>query len=106
MAEMRRESLWRSFPKTLLEFEERFATEEILSRVPCRVPLEWTAALPPLRRRSRLVGARRHTLRMRHVPPSNQPDVRHIVSRHTQTIAALVSGDMGDLRASTRHFSS
>ena len=28
MAEMHHESLWRSFPKTLLEFEERFATEE------------------------------------------------------------------------------
>ena len=37
------------------------------------------------------------------VRSSDEPDVGHVVSRHAQTLTALVSCDMGDLRAPPWH---
>ena len=60
---------------------------------------ERTAALSSLQQRLRVVRAGRHALRMRR---PDEPDIGHAVSRHAQTIAALVPSDMGDLRTPAR----
>ena len=102
MTKTHHEVLWHGFPKTLLEFEERFATEEA-----CR---EYVAACrwngrPRCHQcdSDRVWSTRGHALRVRIMWPSDEPDVGHVVSRHAQATAALVPGDMGDLRAPPWH---
>ena len=80
---------------------ERVETEGLYALA---TPLEWPGALQSLRQRSCMVGARRHTLRMRRVRPPDEPDIGHLVSRHTEAAQALVPRDMGDLRAPPWHF--
>ena len=54
MTDTYHEVLWCSFPKTLLLVRGAVRDSSGVSRVPCFVLLEWTAALPSLRQRSHL----------------------------------------------------
>ena len=60
-----RDDLWRDFPKTATEFEERFATEEDCRTYWIEARVGRRARLRALRFEARVDNPRRHHLRVR-----------------------------------------
>ena len=83
-----KDDLWRNFPKTAIEFERRFATEEA-----CRaywIEARWGGE--PACARWRVGRARWLPVRVRRLRPPDEPHVGDAVGEDQEAVQGLVPG--------------